>query len=295
LEPLPIEVFQNPYILKSSIFAYLRGGIPVLLLLALFDAQSIPHQRLDLHAVTVTGFGVQPGETPDRVGERGFLSRAGTIDRLYAHDDQVGPFARMILDGEYVEECKDEGIPIPLFSLSTNWQTRLIPMGKIRAVPLTVLIPLYHKIRIPFSRTEDAVIEFDSFLEELRLAQLLPFTDRLVWEVYLTTVNDMKKGILSNSSLAPRLRQEFLTRSQPRFMWRATATHKDVEVLDLLFDATDIEQGRLFVTAIEYDLALSRVLRKIAEPETLDGVLQVLEPTVGPLRSVREILEQFRP
>jgi hypothetical protein len=244
------------------------------------------------HAVAVTGFGVRLGGSPE-AGRSGFLSEAGAIDRIYAHDDQVGPFSRMLLDGLLVTPAVVQNNP-GLFSLSTNWKTDSISMGSVRAVPDTVLIPLYHKIRIPFSRIEDAVIAFDAVLEQLRPAALRLFTTRLVWRVHLTTVNDLKAAVFADSSLDPRLRQSFLTKNLPRFMWKAVAYHGEKAVLELLFDATDIEQGRLFVTAIEYDPLLSGVLRNLAHPSVLDPVLAVLESSLGPLRSVRDILQQFR-
>jgi len=50
----------------------------------------------------------------------------------------------------------------------------------------------------------------------------------------------------------------------PRFMWRATAYDAGNPALELLFDATDIEQGTSFVGAIAHNRALARVLQVVA-------------------------------
>ncbi|MBW2098584.1 MAG: hypothetical protein JRG77_07245 [Deltaproteobacteria bacterium] len=64
-------------------------------------------------------------------------------------------------------------------------------------------------------------------------------------------------------------RKNALTESMPRFIWRATAYTKDSPVLDLLFDATDIEQGNFFLRAIEYDPLIAMILRIVAKEEAV--------------------------
>jgi hypothetical protein len=46
------------------------------------------------------------------------------------------------------------------------------------------------------------------------------------------------------------------TQSMPRFLWRAVASKNDNTVLDLVFDATDIETGEVLVLALVYDTSL---------------------------------------
>jgi hypothetical protein len=60
----------------------------------------------------------------------------------------------------------------------------------------------------------------------------------------------------------------------PHFIWRAAATHKGEKVLDLLFDATDVEQGQFFLRAIEYNQKLSKVLREISKVSSLEQTFQ---------------------
>ena len=75
---------------------------------------------------------------------------------------------------------------------------------------------------------------------------------RLEWEIYFTTINELKKDLLNSKTFNGSYREDALTENMPRFIWRATAHNQDSPVLDLLFDATDIEQGNFFLRAIEH-------------------------------------------
>ncbi|VAW67877.1 hypothetical protein MNBD_GAMMA09-184 [hydrothermal vent metagenome] len=67
----------------------------------------------------------------------------------------------------------------------------------------------------------------------------------------------------------------------PKYIWRATALNGDKAVLDLLFDATDIEQGAFFVRAIEYDQDLGKILRSVSKTNIVDNL--PIQPTMRTL------------
>ncbi len=277
LEPALIGV-RNEYILKGAVYAYLRGGVPVLLGLDLIDTTDSAPQRSGRHAVAVTGFSLG-NLTPSPRGDcqamsprhAGFLLLASQMDKLYAHDDQVGPFARMEFDGQLVNLQLNGGV-MTLASLSTSWGLR--QGRRIRACPELMLVPLYHKIRIPFEIILDLVMRFDGLVEALRQAAGGPLPRRIVWDIHLTTVNELKTGIARAPASDAALRRGLRLERLPRFLWRATATCEDQPVLDLLFDATDIEQGRCFIRAVEYDPALSCFLRQVARIPDLENLFK---------------------
>lgn len=223
-----------PYILNSALYAYLRCRIPSILTILLVDVLNGHERHMGGHAVAVTGYSL--GKTqPEPFGQSGFLLRASRIDKIYAHDDQVGPFARM-------EHANSTG---PY--LATSWQGQ----GTVEARPVFLLLPLYHKIRIPFEVIHDAILVVDSVLESAR-QQMFPGLDRPEWDIYLTTVSEFKKDALD--SMRPMLGplvEETLTANLPRFLWRATARCGGEHHLDLLFDATGIAQQQLLVHAVE--------------------------------------------
>jgi hypothetical protein len=176
------------------------------------------------------------------------------------HDDQVGPFARMIFDGVVLSTSKGSKN-----SISSSWKGKDGQIGSIRAIPEILLAPLYHKIRIPFDVVHDLIIPFDGIIEQGRNNGVITLAERLEWDIYLTTVNDLKTDIFETRQLNdPEYCREVLLESMPRFVWRAIACNGDTPLLELLFDATDIEQGSLLIRAIEYDRALSVFLRTFA-------------------------------
>lgn len=274
LEPFLIAA-RNEYILKSVAYAYLRGGVPLLLGFDLFDVTNPAHALRGKHAVAITGFSLaNPDPSPRGLWQEvsplyaGFLLRASQIDKLYAHDDQVGPFARMAFDGQKVSAPMNGG-HVSLASVSTSWGIR--QSRKVRACPELLLIPLYHKIRIPFEHVLDLVTRFDGLVETLRQSGLgFPLPARPLWDIYLTTVNVLKSELAESPSLRSELRRELRISALPRFVWRASAFSEGRLVLDLIFDATDIEQGQFFLRAVEYDAGLSRFLRQVAREPQLE-------------------------
>ena len=121
LEPLVYGSGNVSIEFKSIIYAYLKAGIPVLIGVELLDITQNPPRSIGLHAVTVTGFGIDDTSMPqpDKVG---FMSYSSRLDRIYAHDDQIGPFARMkILDNP-------TGISRQAYALTRRGRTRKVTL-----------------------------------------------------------------------------------------------------------------------------------------------------------------------
>ncbi|MBL1179256.1 hypothetical protein [Pantanalinema sp. GBBB05] len=281
LEPFLVPLAQAPqYLQKAHLYAYLRCGIPVIFGFDIVPiTQTNPEGIVSLgkHAVAATGYSLGlPQAVP--YSQLGFLLKASRMDKVYVHDDQVGPFARMEFDGSLIANA-NTSVP----SISTSWGE-----GANRACSDLLLVPLYHKIRIPFQPIHDAVLHFDcSFIEQLKAQGKLPsITQRLEWDIYLTTINRLKRDLFSDAALNEEQRQEILLKSFPRFLWRATAFHNNDKVLDLLFDATDIVKGQFFICAIEYSKEISDVFRETAKEASLARTFQT---TPG-----GKILEWFR-
>lgn len=278
LEPLYLAA-RDEHLLKATVYAYLQGKTPLLLGLRMVDTSGRPADYDSLpaekkppdrcpgaHVVAVTGFSLS--ELPvTPLYETGFLLRASRIDKFYVHDDQIGPFSRITFGaGSLVYKTSDGTHHSADHSFSTSWKGVNQVCRNMQAVPLYVLIPLYHKVRISFSTILRVVVMFDSALEAMRLSHKLPLLTRLEWDIRLTTVTQLKAEILK-AQLNAEYKYEVLTQSMPRFLWRATASCQNGVVLDLLFDATDIEQGTFFVRAVEYSEHCSIVLRTIAREE----------------------------
>jgi hypothetical protein len=229
---------------------------------AMFDGQSgTPLMLRGKHAVAVTGFSLGLS-APIAESETGFQLEASRIDKLYVHDDQVGPFARMVFDGVSEKFTLRPGAaPLPSWSLKTSWRREDGSLG-MRAVPDMLLLPLYHKIRIPYAHVERIIRTFDVLVTEEAPTVIL--SDRLTWDIHLITGSDFKNAALSDSLLPPSARLPFLVKPLPRFIWRSRASNRSGAVIDVLFDATDIEQGQLVLDILEYSASLSGLIRTIA-------------------------------
>ncbi|MFB1490875.1 MAG: hypothetical protein AADX96_13335, partial [Thiocapsa sp. C3-sup] len=233
--------------------------------------------------ILVTGYSLGH-PAPTSFENTGFLLTATRIDKIYAHDDQVGPFSRMEIDGK---EIQLENRLVP--SILTSWRGADGVIGNGRAISDIVLIPIYHKIRIPFGAIHDLVLSFDQLLKQVIAAiapALFPDTHQFEWDIYLSSVNDLKKEILKSGLETEASRIELLLQSLPRFLWRASLITSSSTKIDLIFDATDIEQGAYFVRAIEHDSNFADNLRLLFG---LDGIRENFESSPA-----WQIIEWFR-
>ncbi len=267
LEPFAVTV-QNEYVLKSTIFSYLKAGIPIAMAIAIYDTSVQPHAFKGRHAVAVTGYNIVGTDIVPLKGT-GFLSKSSRINKIYVHDDQVGPFARMKLDNMPVTIDKEN-----LFSLSSSWIGQDGNLGSVRAIPYTVLLPLYHKIRIPLEIIENLLIDFDVLIEFFRTNNLIPaLKKRLEWEVFLSSLNDLKTGFFQSRLLKADQQKGILTEKLPKFIWRAIASVDDEPVIELVFDATDIEQGNFFLRSIKYNNDFFEVLKLLISQPAIENII----------------------
>jgi len=263
LEPFLVKPSREEN-LRSTLYAYIKGKVPILMGILLVDGSKgnfkSPAAFYGKHAVAVTGYSLGGALKP----YNGFLLRASQIDKIYAHDDQVGPFSRIVLDMKDIE-YSIEGRPYSGKSMGTSWKGEDGKIGSIRAIPEILLMPLYHKIRIRFESVHDAVMYFDIYIDTVRKTGLMSLGERLIWDIYLTTNNDFKKEIFESNSIHGNLKKDALKKHLPRYLWRASASCGGNKVLDLLFDATDIEQAYLVIYAIGYDQDLFDKIVAIAK------------------------------
>lgn len=257
LEPMVAEVSELDR-LRLILYAYLRARIPVILGVDLYDeiatGQYVP---LGKHAIAISGYNL--GGQLQSIG--GSLRvTASRIDKIYGHDDQIGPFARMEFSGSVT--LKGGAVE----ALTTSWPSHGGDAGRVYAVPFMLLCPMYHKVRIEWKWVTLAVTDLDLFLADIR-----PFlgldTTTLEWDLRLTTVQETKNDFRIRGDLTAEQRHQLLTQAMPRFLWRATAKLDNHDILDVLYDATDIETGEVLMAAISYDAELRTFMGEMANDE----------------------------
>lgn len=254
LEPLQIGV-KNLDILKISACAYLRAHIPCVLLGEVVDGNPKVHSR-GFHAITLVGFSTPTG-VPQPFGPSDTLFASTTIVRLYAHDDQVGPFARLKFDR------KISG------AVHTSYRDSNKKIGSVFFEPSILLVPLYHKVRVPVSSIISTLVALDDWIEMARGAKIVPLAKRIEWDLFLTDNATLKADIYLDSYIAPDFRRKALLEDMPRYIWRATATSDGSKVFDLLFDATDLLQGGHIIGGLPYSGLACTAIAAVANNPTL--------------------------
>lgn len=236
---------NDTQILKSTLYAYLRAKIPVILVFGLAEI-SIGDTQLNhigRHGVAVTGFSLG-AQCPMAIQPTNVFLKAMRMDKIYVHDDQVGPFARM--------DFRTDGL------LDTSWFVK--QNRHIVACPQLLLVPLYHKIRIPYGYILEVALEIGGLLDAA--LKSIDLNNVIEWDIYLTTVNQVKSEVFQSSVATSQ--EPFLTQHLPKYLWRASAYLDGNLNLDLIFDATDLEQSDTFITSLAYGDGLEGILRLIA-------------------------------
>lgn len=240
LEPLAIRG-SNTTMVRVAAAAYLRSGIPCILLSRVIDVAT--KKELGRHAVAVNGYSFGKLE-PKPWHKNASLFRAATIDRLYCHDDQIGPYAALEFD--------------PGGSITAG-----IDEDRIEIQPENLIVPLYHKIRIPVATIIDKIVALDATVELLRSARMLPLKNRLVWDIYLNDIGRLRTRLF-DSDLPNALRLSRLKKSYPRYVWCATARVGDEIQFILLFDATDLLQAEQFLDCIPFNASVCSSLAVVS-------------------------------
>lgn len=236
LEPEVKEVYASiddtpvyKYPLLAASYGYLRAGIPIVLKVMIdYDG---------FHAITLTGY---------RLAEEGpgFLEldkcsldlekwakphlRGSRIKYLYAHDDQIGPFCKL-----QVKSASRAGFQV-VFKGTWKREDR----SHSTLVPLEMITPVYHKIRVPFV----SVLRLASRMGWL-FDRLGKGTDEIEWDIFLSSVNDYKREVVENPNGRLAFRSRLLEMNHPRFVWRARAYVGGEETCEMLVDATDMEKS----------------------------------------------------
>ncbi len=230
LEPELVDCVEKSVPLVSLIYGHLRMGIPVVLIVDI--------ENEGLHAITLTGYSLQQKRVlvQEVSGANRCIPMIGLrIDEFYGHDDQIGPFSRLKIG-------PSASIYPVLFQ--GDWKDKATQKS-LDIKPVAVLIPVYNKIRVTFLDVEVWLTRLNSVL-----TLMVPDpANSIEWDISLTTTNEYKE-LIKGISLEGKDLERLLLSSQPRFMWRALLRISEVEVLDLLVDATDMARSFPILEAI---------------------------------------------
>lgn len=218
------------YITNSFLKKYLNAhstlGIPVILVI------EVPYgMNFGLHAITVTGFKAAPLEPiQPAIGTTWF---ADNIDKIYAHDDQFGPFVRIELFGD--------------MELDSPWTDKHDKRWATRVTD--IIIPVFPKVRISYEDVESIVSGLDAILS-IFFDRKIKF--ELVWDIKIKFSEKFKSEIRERNNLDNEKKLNLLVSSLPKYIWVATCFIGDHQVLEFIFDATDVSNGMIGKRVISY-------------------------------------------
>jgi len=233
---LVVEVRNEPkdltnLYLKKIIHAYAPISIPIIL-----GVEVPTGHGYGLHAIAVSGYRLPEFKPTSPVKHISWIPNY--IDKIYVHDDQYGPFARIEFNGDD--------------SLKSDWS------NKESTKVVAILIPVFHKIRISYDDVESIIVVVDNMLS-------YAFNDivkhEFYWEIQVLFSNDYKHA-LKLSELPVKFKEEIIYENFPKYIWVATCKVGNIKVFDFVFDATDIANSCFLFRITAYDKDLKNSLKE---------------------------------
>lgn len=226
------RVISNSY-LRRILRAYSPLGIPIILII------KVPGNSPDAsHAITVMGYRMTP--LSNKKPRKDIRWLADNIERIYVHDDQWGPFARVSFNGR--------------FELNTPW-TQFHP-GQLPTSVTNIIVPVYPKVRIAYEDILEIVVGLAAILRLLLADSLVA---DLVWDISINYSEEYKQQIRTEKiDAATKLR--LMKESMPKYVWVASAYIGTEKIMDFIFDATHVRKGMIFTEVLCFPEELPAIL-----------------------------------
>lgn len=249
----------------SMVYAYLKAGLPTILIVNVEGHHGT-------HAIALVGYSLleKPFRKHEVTARNGGRSRPHLVGRrineFYGHDDQIGPFARMAIG----PGGSHEGKRFPC-TLTSEWSHPEDDRPS-RLFPHSIVVPVYHKIRVSFVDVYEWVAPFSEVLESVENFD----AERAEWDLHLTMTNRLKREVRASSEFGTPA-ERLLSRHHPRFIWRASLKYDGIRALELLADATGIPHDMPFYHLACLDQSLQDALTKVVSgPESRGKVVEVM-------------------
>ena len=292
LEPhqIPCGAADDFGILLGAVYAYITSGTPVLIGGTVYSKQpSGKFRRLGSHLVCALGF-----HTEDKSASRSGFSLSSTyIDKIYVHDDRFGPYLRLLVEPSRTIEVEDGARSVKGFALS------ILDGADEFFSPDFAMVGVEHKVRVSFEDVtalcealrdyldytaqairdtltkkknvkevgDEAVKHFGELVENLAIAT----NGR--WEITLQSSQSIKDELRNLSDFksfnGASSKDELLTKNLPKHIWRcrifSLKGSSPKRYTDILFDATEIPQGKIVIGYISFSHDAEQVWKYIEQ------------------------------
>lgn len=256
--------------------AYLPADIPFLVGGRLYKNRSTDDspdlEYVGDHIVCVLGFFKSDTERKDAfpsASDR--LDDSSFISEIYVHDDRYGQYLRLETKNAFFDPHGNGPEVIPL-NIDRPKGLGISENADEFFEPTSIVLGLYHKIRLDFSAIHEVLDMFVGFLTERReslkddQARLIKMLINAVrssrWSIQLRKSVEFKEDLTSNekksmlSSFGSTV-FDVMTASFPRFVWVCTMYDEGrAPQMHMLFDATEIGQGNIFLGYVLHDISL---------------------------------------
>ena len=224
--------------LKSFIYSYNKIGLPVLLGIELPEGG---------HLITITGFKEETNLSFTRTNV--IALKAEKIEKFYAHDDQVGPFTRIIINGSG--------------KIETEW---LDANGdNVMANFSSIFVPIFNKIRLTFENIYSKVSLIDFYF-----LNCIPSLN-IYWDIYLDFSNKYKNELQNNTLIGQGDKYRILTQPLSKYIWIAKGMVSEECIIELIFDATEIDSADYCIAINIYNASLGVLLKNnLSIPSVID-------------------------
>jgi len=206
--PYKLDKAQHDFF-SNLITAYIDFGIPIIAILDLTTANGA-HAG---HSVVISGYK--------------YNHRKNKIVELYIHDDNIGPYSSVIFKKDNIFQWENEWV--------LQWGYKKVNVEEL-------LIPLYHKIRLNFTKI---------YFNELSFLKKQSELSGFFIKGFLMDINEYKKELLQKilpTACCKEPAEKILTSQLPKFCWVIRIMNEDSPISDLIFDATtNIKKERIKV------------------------------------------------
>ena len=207
--------------------AYLRSGIPVVVRARIFDG--------DLHALTLVGFREQVSGSTEASGDLKIVYDGRTrlrgrgIERWYAHDDRLGPYARL----GFVSGGAERPTQLKLLPAETGFEHLEAPM-----VFSDAIVPLYPKLRLTAEELVGFGVDLSPTVRFLTRAE-----DNLYVDPRFMLGGEFLRSLHDRPMARDRIVTICTTLTLSRYVGVISWFHGDEWILDAAYDTTDLRRG----------------------------------------------------
>lgn len=266
--------FESLSYFKGYVHAYLKCGIPVL-----FGFTFKNETQDENHLITLNGYRYY------NLGDEQSYHRmiADDIEKFYAHDDQIGPFARIVVEENNNPEVEARGNDTRYAnnhldvitawwkdpetatrSMTANGDFKRNHSNFLHGRPDYLIVPLSSTIKVTYDDIADRfhLIHFMASFY-LRLSSDTATLD-ISWDIFLMKNNDYKQWLHDHFSgfgaHNPLENVEVMMLSLPKYIWVIQAFFKNTLLFDFLFDTVESNIYGLPICVNVYHKAVEAVI-----------------------------------